>query len=107
MLVCMCVFMVVCVCVFMVVCECVCSWLCVCVYGCVCVCMFVCVCSCLCVCVHGGVSVQRLEADLSYWMDHTRSRDQGRHPHYDHNSPISPRYTASHRHGHNLNYAYY
>ncbi|XP_068602525.1 augurin-A [Brachionichthys hirsutus] len=34
---------------------------------------------------------RRLEADLSYWMDHARSTDQGRQHHYDENSPAGPR----------------
>lgn len=50
---------------------------------------------------------QRLETDLSYWMDHARSNDQGRQHHYDENAPIGPRDTASYRHGANVNYDYY
>lgn len=37
---------------------------------------------------------QRLETDLSYWMDQSRSRDQGRQHHYDENAPIEPGTTA-------------
>ncbi|CAK6959226.1 augurin-A [Scomber scombrus] len=54
-----------------------------------------------------GYDEQRLEADLSYWMDHARSNDQGRQHHYDENSPIAPRDTSSYRHGANVNYDYY
>lgn len=50
---------------------------------------------------------QRLEADLSYWMDHARSNDQGRQHHYDENSPTGPRDTSSYRHGADVNYDYY
>ncbi len=50
---------------------------------------------------------QRLEADLSYWMDHARASDQGRQHHYDENSPIGPRDPTSYRHGANVNYDYY
>lgn len=52
-------------------------------------------------------SPQRLEADLSYWMDHARANDQGRQHHYDENAPIGPRDQASYRHGANVNYDYY
>ncbi|KAK7882438.1 hypothetical protein WMY93_028612 [Mugilogobius chulae] len=54
-----------------------------------------------------GFDEQRLEADLSYWMDHARSNDQGRQHHYDENSPVGPRDHASYRHGANVNYDYY
>lgn len=54
-----------------------------------------------------GYDEQRLEADLSYWMDQARSTDQGRQHHYDENSPIGPRYPGSYRHGANVNYDYY
>ncbi|XP_070694600.1 augurin-A [Pempheris klunzingeri] len=54
-----------------------------------------------------GYDEQRLEADLSYWMDHARSNDQGRQHHYDENSPIGPRDPSSYRHGANVNYDYY
>lgn len=53
------------------------------------------------------VSHQRLEADLSYWMDHSRSNDQGRQHHYDENSPIGPRDHRSYRYGADVNYDYY
>ena len=53
------------------------------------------------------MSIQRLEADLSYWMDQSRSRDQGRQHHYDENAPIGPRYPDAYRHGANVNYDYY
>ncbi|XP_040912566.1 augurin-A [Toxotes jaculatrix] len=54
-----------------------------------------------------GFDEQRLEADLSYWMDLARSSDQGRQHHYDENSPIGPRDPSSYRHGANVNYDYY
>ncbi|XP_068185871.1 augurin-A isoform X2 [Antennarius striatus] len=54
-----------------------------------------------------GFDEQRLEADLSYWMDHARSTDQGRQHHYDENSPTGPRDHSSYRHGANVNYDYY
>ncbi|XP_034550164.1 augurin-A isoform X2 [Notolabrus celidotus] len=54
-----------------------------------------------------GYDEQRLEADLSYWMDQARSTDQGRQHHYDENAPIGPRYPGSYRHGANVNYDYY
>ncbi|XP_041663423.1 augurin-A [Cheilinus undulatus] len=54
-----------------------------------------------------GFDEQRLEADLSYWMDHARSTDQGRQHHYDENSPMGPRDHSSYRHGANVNYDYY
>ncbi|KAI4805137.1 hypothetical protein KUCAC02_009767 [Chaenocephalus aceratus] len=41
-----------------------------------------------------GFDEQRLETDLSYWMDQSRSRDQGRQHHYDENAPIEPGTTA-------------
>lgn len=50
---------------------------------------------------------QRLETDLSYWMDQARSTDQGRQHHFDENSPIGPRDPSSYRHGANVNYDYY
>ncbi|XP_037096223.1 augurin-A isoform X1 [Syngnathus acus] len=54
-----------------------------------------------------GYDEQRLETDLSYWMDYARSNDQGRQHHYDENAPIGPRDPNSHRHGANVNYDYY
>ncbi|KAG7238773.1 hypothetical protein INR49_030317 [Caranx melampygus] len=54
-----------------------------------------------------GFDEQRLETDLSYWMDQARSSDQGRQHHYDENSPIGPRDPTSYRHGANVNYDYY
>ncbi|XP_029936837.1 augurin-A [Myripristis murdjan] len=54
-----------------------------------------------------GFDEQRLETDLSYWMDHARSTDHGRQHHYDENSPIGPRDSGSYRHGANVNYDYY
>lgn len=54
-----------------------------------------------------GFDEQRLEADLSYWMDHARANDQGRQHHYDENAPIGPRDHSSYRHGANVNYDYY
>nr|XP_020464953.1 augurin isoform X2 [Monopterus albus] len=54
-----------------------------------------------------GFDEQRLESDLSYWMDHARANDQGRQHHYDENAPIGPRDPASYRHGANVNYDYY
>ncbi|KAK1797739.1 hypothetical protein P4O66_007940 [Electrophorus voltai] len=54
-----------------------------------------------------GYDEARLEADLSYWMDHARSSDQARQHHYDENSPIGPRYPGSYRHGADVNYDYY
>ncbi|XP_072300822.1 augurin-A [Eucyclogobius newberryi] len=54
-----------------------------------------------------GFDEQRLEADLSYWMDHARSHDQGRQHHYDENAPVGPRDHTSYRHGANVNYDYY
>ncbi|XP_056145381.1 augurin-A [Lampris incognitus] len=54
-----------------------------------------------------GFDEQRLETDLSYWMDQARSSDQGRQHHYDENAPIGPRYPGSYRHGANVNYDYY
>ncbi|XP_060944548.1 augurin-A [Limanda limanda] len=54
-----------------------------------------------------GYDEQRLEADLSYWMDQARSRDQGRQHQYDENAPIGPRDQSSYRHGANVNYDYY
>ncbi|KAJ0070396.1 hypothetical protein NL108_007768 [Boleophthalmus pectinirostris] len=54
-----------------------------------------------------GFDEQRLEADLSYWMDQARSHDQGRQHHYDENSPVGPRDHTSYRHGANVNYDYY
>lgn len=53
------------------------------------------------------VSRQRLEADLSYWMDYARSNDQGRQHHYDENSPTGPRDHRSYRYGADVNYDYY
>ncbi|KAJ4933334.1 hypothetical protein JOQ06_030166 [Pogonophryne albipinna] len=54
-----------------------------------------------------GFDEQRLETDLSYWMDQSRSRDQGRQHHYDENAPIGPRDHSSYRHGADVNYDYY
>ncbi|KAK2839969.1 hypothetical protein Q5P01_013709 [Channa striata] len=54
-----------------------------------------------------GFDEQRLETDLSYWMDHARANDQGRQHHYDENSPVGPRDPSSYRHGANVNYDYY
>ncbi|XP_058478091.1 augurin-A isoform X2 [Solea solea] len=54
-----------------------------------------------------GYDEQRLEADLSYWMDQARSSDQGRQHHYDENAPIGPRDHSTYRHGANVNYDYY
>ncbi|XP_034043079.1 augurin-A [Thalassophryne amazonica] len=54
-----------------------------------------------------GFDEQRLETDLSYWMDQSRSRDHGRQHHYDENSPIGPRDPGAYRHGANVNYDYY
>ncbi|KAK5860822.1 hypothetical protein PBY51_022278 [Eleginops maclovinus] len=54
-----------------------------------------------------GFDEQRLETDLSYWMDQARSRDQGRQHQYDENAPIGPRDHSSYRHGANVNYDYY
>ncbi|XP_054643519.1 augurin-A [Dunckerocampus dactyliophorus] len=54
-----------------------------------------------------GYDEQRLETDLSYWMDHARSTDHGRQHHYDENAPIGPRDPNSYRHGANVNYDYY
>ncbi|XP_029968058.1 augurin-A [Salarias fasciatus] len=54
-----------------------------------------------------GFDEQRLETDLSYWMDQARSRDQGRQHHYDENAAMGPRDPSSYRHGANVNYDYY
>ncbi|XP_059198773.1 augurin-A [Centropristis striata] len=54
-----------------------------------------------------GYDEQRLEADLSYWMDQARANDQGRQHHYDENAPIGPRDPSSSRHGADVNYDYY
>ncbi|XP_077436711.1 augurin-A [Vanacampus margaritifer] len=54
-----------------------------------------------------GYDEQRLETDLSYWMDHARANDHGRQHHYDENAPIGPRDPSSYRHGANVNYDYY
>ncbi|XP_029314561.1 augurin-A [Cottoperca gobio] len=54
-----------------------------------------------------GFDEQRLEADLSYWMDQARSRDQGRQHQYDENAPIGPRDQSSYRHGADVNYDNY
>uniref|UniRef100_A0A3B3BXQ1 ECRG4 augurin precursor a n=1 Tax=Oryzias melastigma TaxID=30732 RepID=A0A3B3BXQ1_ORYME len=35
-----------------------------------------------------GYDEQRLEADLSYWMDQARASDYGRQHHYDENSSV-------------------
>jgi len=50
---------------------------------------------------------QRLETDLSYWMDQARSNDQGRQHHHDENAPMSQQDPGSYRHGANVNYDYY
>lgn len=68
------------------------------------VCMFVCFSRSR---LYLPVSPQRLEADLSYWMDHARSNDQGRQHHYDENSPTGPRDHSSYRYGADVNYDYY
>merc|ERR1739838_495815 len=57
--------------------------------------------------MHMGYDEARLETDLSYWMDRSRSGDQGRQHHYDENAPIGPRDAANYRHGANVNYDYY
>ncbi|XP_077584533.1 augurin-A [Stigmatopora nigra] len=54
-----------------------------------------------------GYDEQRLETDLSYWMDHARANDHGRQHHYDENAAIGPRDPNSYRHGANVNYDYY
>ncbi|KAG7238690.1 hypothetical protein INR49_030526 [Caranx melampygus] len=36
-----------------------------------------------------GFDEQRLETDLSYWMDQARSSDQGRQHHYDETHPLA------------------
>ncbi|KAM9850698.1 augurin-A [Aulostomus maculatus] len=54
-----------------------------------------------------GYDEQRLETDLSYWMDHARANDQGRQHHYDENAAMGPRDPSSYRHGANVNYDYY
>eukprot|EP00066_Takifugu_rubripes_P017321 XP_011606587.1 PREDICTED: augurin [Takifugu rubripes] len=54
-----------------------------------------------------GFDEQRLEADLSYWMDQARSNNQGRQHHYDENSPTGPRDPSSYRYGADVNYDYY
>ncbi|CAN9497519.1 unnamed protein product [Ophioblennius macclurei] len=54
-----------------------------------------------------GFDEQRLETDLSYWMDQARAGDQGRQHHYDENAPVGPRDPSSYRHGANVNYDYY
>ncbi|XP_042350258.1 augurin-A [Plectropomus leopardus] len=54
-----------------------------------------------------GFDEQRLETDLSYWMDQARASDQGRQHHYDENAAIGPRDHGSYRHGANVNYDYY
>ncbi|XP_049904465.1 augurin-A [Epinephelus moara] len=54
-----------------------------------------------------GFDEQRLETDLSYWMDQARANDQGRQHHYDENAPIGPRDPSAYRHGANVNYDYY
>ncbi|KAM6978742.1 augurin-A [Tautogolabrus adspersus] len=57
--------------------------------------------------MHMGYDEQRLETDLSYWMDQARSTDQGRQHHYDENAAVGPRDQSSYRHGANVNYDYY
>ncbi|KAJ8282693.1 hypothetical protein COCON_G00052120 [Conger conger] len=54
-----------------------------------------------------GYDEATLETHLSYWMDHSRSMDQGRQHHYDENAPIGPRDPSTYRHGANVNYDYY
>ncbi|KAF7646683.1 hypothetical protein LDENG_00183780 [Lucifuga dentata] len=49
----------------------------------------------------------RLETDLSYWMDQWRSSDQGRQHHYDENAAVGPHHASSYRHGADVNYDYY
>ncbi|XP_010888524.2 augurin-A [Esox lucius] len=57
--------------------------------------------------MHMGYDEARLETDLSYWMDLSRSSDQGRQHQYDENAPIGPQDPSSYRHGANVNYDYY
>ncbi|XP_028811138.1 augurin-B [Denticeps clupeoides] len=57
--------------------------------------------------MHMGYDEARLETDLSYWMDHSRSADQGRQHHYDENAAMGPYDPSSLRHGANVNYDYY
>ncbi|KAK6325238.1 hypothetical protein J4Q44_G00045800 [Coregonus suidteri] len=57
--------------------------------------------------MHMGYDEARLETDLSYWMDLSRSSDQGHQHHYDENAPIGPQDPGSYRHGANVNYDYY
>lgn len=63
--------------------------------------------SLICVVLCPPPTPQRLETDLSYWMDQARSRDQGRQHQYDENAPIGPRDQSSYRHGADVNYDYY
>ncbi|KAJ8003542.1 hypothetical protein DPEC_G00149430 [Dallia pectoralis] len=57
--------------------------------------------------MHLGYDEARLETDLAYWMDQSRSTDQGRQHQYDENAPIGPRDPSTYRHGANVNYDYY
>ncbi|KPP69564.1 hypothetical protein Z043_111672 [Scleropages formosus] len=55
-------------------------------------------------CCDFSLHPQKLETDLSYWMDQSHDRNQDRQHHYDENAPIGPRDTSSYRHGANVNY---
>ncbi|KAM6945865.1 augurin-B [Aplochiton taeniatus] len=57
--------------------------------------------------MHMGFDEATLETHLAYWMDHSRSTDQGRQHHYDENAAIRPQDPGSYRHGANVNYDYY
>ncbi|XP_062302875.1 augurin-B isoform X1 [Osmerus eperlanus] len=57
--------------------------------------------------MHMGYDEARLETDLSYWMDQSRSSDQGHQHHYDENAAIGPQDRGTYRHGANVNYDYY
>ncbi|XP_041935910.1 augurin-B [Alosa sapidissima] len=54
-----------------------------------------------------GYDEARLETDLSYWMDQSRSRDHTQQHHYDENSPTGHHDPRSYRYGANVNYDYY
>ncbi|XP_031415006.1 augurin-B [Clupea harengus] len=54
-----------------------------------------------------GYDEARLETDLSYWMDHSRSTDRTQQHHYDENSPTGHHDPSSYRHGADVNYDYY
>ncbi|XP_062384222.1 augurin-B [Sardina pilchardus] len=54
-----------------------------------------------------GYDEARLETDLSYWMDQSRSRDHNQQHHYDENSPTGHHDPRSYRYGANVNYDYY